>query len=134
MKSSGLYDDIDLVVPVPLHYRKQLRRGYNQSTYLAEGIARELGVAVDGRALRRSRNNPSQVRRMHSERWEGVGGLFEVRHKERLAGRSILLVDDVFTTGATMTACIEAIRRAAPDCRISAAVLAVSRKGLGIDE
>ena len=68
---------------------------------------------------------------MHSERWEGVGGLFEVRHKERLAGRSILLVDDVFTTGATMTACIEAIRRAAPDCRISAAVLAVSRKGAG---
>lgn len=134
LEEGGLYGDIDAVVPVPLHYRKLLRRGYNQSTYIARGIARELGVGVDTHSLRRRRNNPSQARRMHAERWDNVTDLFEVRRSHSLSGRHILLVDDVFTTGATVISCIEAVCRAVPDCRISVAALAVSRRGLGIEE
>lgn len=135
LKEGGLYDDIDAVVPVPLHYRKLMKRGYNQSTYIARGIARELNTRVDTRLLRRKRNNPSQAQTIHTERWDNVNDLFEVRRQaEYLRGKHILLVDDVFTTGATVISCIEALHRAMPDCRISVAALAVSRRGLGMEQ
>ena len=129
----GLYDDVEVVVPVPLHLRKRLKRGYNQSEYLAEGIAAELGVGVDRRSVVRRRNNPSQALSRKSDRWANVEGVFGVRHPERLAGRHILLVDDVFTTGATIVSCAETILRSVPGCRISIAALAVSEHELGLD-
>lgn len=128
LKSSGLYDDIDVVVPIPLHPLKRLHRGYNQAEYLAEGIAQELGVKVERRALCRRRNNPSQARRRFVERWENLESLFGVRYAEALRGRHVLLVDDVLTTGATLCSCIETIISEVPDCRISVAVLAVTSK------
>ncbi|MEG0498464.1 MAG: ComF family protein, partial [Alistipes sp.] len=132
LAASDLYHEVDLVVPVPLHWRKRLRRGYNQSEYLAEGIARELGIGVDRHSVRRQRNNPSQALTSTSEgRWENVRDIFQVAHPEDLAGKHILLVDDVFTTGATIVSCAEEILRCAPDARISIAVLAVSQRGLG---
>lgn len=128
LKASGLYDDIDVVIPIPLHPIKTMLRGYNQSTYIAEGIAKELGIEVDSRSVRRKRNNPSQTKRHARERWENVHGLFAIRRSERLQNRHILLVDDVLTTGATLISCIETIRAAVPNCRISIATLAVTDK------
>ncbi len=63
LRESGLYDDVEVVVPLPLHPFKRMRRGYNQSEYIAEGIARELGVGVDRRSVIRCRNTASQARR-----------------------------------------------------------------------
>lgn len=128
LKSSGLYNDVDIVVPVPLHVMKYLKRKYNQSEYIAEGIAKELGVKVDRRSLYRRRNNPSQTRQHASERWLNVSDLFAVRNPEHLENRHILLVDDVLTTGATLSACIYALQRDVPTCRISIATLAVAGK------
>ena len=128
LKSSGLYNDVDLVVPVPLHVMKYLKRKYNQSEYIAEGIAKELSVKVDRRSLYRRRNNPSQTQQHASERWLNVSDLFAVRNPERLENRHILLVDDVLTTGATLSACIYALKRDVPTCRISIATLAVAGK------
>lgn len=128
LKSSGLYDDIDLVVPVPLHIMKYLKRKYNQSEYIAEGIAKELGVKVDRRALHRRRNNPSQTRQHAADRWLNVDDLFAVRNPERLENKHILLVDDVLTTGATLSSCLYALRRDVPTCRVSIATLAVAGK------
>lgn len=133
LADSGLYSDVDVVVPVPLHFRKRLKRGYNQSEYLAEGIAAELGVPVDRRSVLRCRNNPSQALSRKSDRWGNVEGVFGVRRPERLAGRHILLVDDVFTTGATVVACAETILQHAAGSRISIAALAVSKHELGLD-
>ena len=128
LRSSGLYDDIDIVVPVPLHIMKYLKRKYNQSEYIAEGIAKELCVKVDRRALRRRRNNPSQTRQHASDRWLNVDDLFAVRNPERLENKHILLVDDVLTTGATLSSCLYALRRDVPTCRVSIATLAVAGK------
>ena len=129
------YAGVDLIVPVPLHFRKVLRRGYNQSEYIARGMSRSMEIPVETRAVVRRINNPSQTQTStHSERWENVEGIFAVRRPERLAGRHILLVDDVMTTGATIGSCAEAIVRAVPDCRISIAVLYASKQGLGIKE
>lgn len=127
LKDSGLYDDVDMVLPIPLHYVKLFNRGYNQSTYIAEGIAKELGVKYSSHLLRRVRNNPSQARNSGSDRWRNAESLFGVRNREALKGKHILLVDDVLTSGATLCSCINAIHEAVPDCRISVAALAVSR-------
>lgn len=133
LRASGNYDDIDLVVPVPLHRRKRLQRGYNQSDYIADGIASALGVKVVHRAIERRINNESQTRHQRNERWRNVEGVFSVCKPERLAGRHILLVDDVFTTGATIISCCDALRSVCADIEISVAVLAVSQKEFGFD-
>lgn len=134
MKQGGLYDTVDVAVPVPLHTRRLLMRGYNQSEHLAEGIARELGIKVERGCLRRHRYNPSQTTRSSRERWENVEGAFSVRRPERLTGRHVLLVDDVFTTGATMISCGNAIISSVGDVRLSVAALAAPRNRLGIRE
>lgn len=126
LKASGLYDDIDVIVPVPLHPIKLLKRGYNQSTYLAEGIAQTLGVTVDTRSVRRIRNNPSQARRGARDRWDNVDNIFTVTNSERLCGKHILVVDDVLTSGATLTTLLTTLSNAIPNCRISIATLAVT--------
>ena len=131
LKESGLYDDVEVVVPLPLHPVKRCRRGYNQSEYIAEGIAAQLGVEVDRRSVRRKRNTESQALKARRDRARKVEDAFAVVRPGRLAGRHVLLVDDVFTTGSTMLSCAGEILRSAPGCRISIAALAVSRHALG---
>ena len=133
LKQSGNYDNIDLVIPVPLHLRKRLQRGYNQSDYIADGIASVLGTKVSYHALQRKTNNESQTRHSRNERWDNVEGIFKVRHPESLHGKHILLVDDVFTTGATIISCCEALFAACEGISISVATLAISQKEFGFD-
>ncbi len=130
---SGNYEDVDIIVPVPLHLRKRLHRGYNQSDYIADGIASVLGVRVEHHALIRKINNESQTRHRRNERWGNVEGIFEVCKPDRLSGRHILLVDDVFTTGATVISCCDAIFAVCKDVRVSVATLSVSQKEFGFD-
>lgn len=126
---SGNFADIDLIVPIPLHYRRRLHRGYNQSEQLALGVGRKMGAECDFRSVRRCHYNDSQTSKSRSERWENVEEIFEVRRVEKLRGKHILLIDDVLTTGATMASCASAIVKACEgDVRISIATLTVSRR------
>ena len=132
MMRDGALEGIDLIVPIPLHWRKRLARRYNQSEYIAMGLSHASDIEVDTRCVRRSRNNPSQAQRSRNERWENVENIFTITHPERLRSRHILLVDDVFTTGATISSCAEAIIEACEgDVRISVAALAVSKRAMG---
>lgn len=131
LKDSGIYEDVDLVIPIPLHVRKLIKRGYNQSEYIAKGIAAELDVKMDCKSVIRSRNNKSQTQSYRGDRWDNVKGVFSIKDKKALENRHILLVDDVFTTGATVISCVEAILKVVPNCRISIAVLAHSKHELG---
>lgn len=124
LRDSGLYNDIDVIIPIPLHPFKVLKRGYNQSTYIAEGIAREMNVKVDRRSVQRVKNNPSQTTKSGTLRWKNVERIFRVCAPERLRGKHILIVDDVLTTGATISSCIAAIVATVPDCKISVVALA----------
>lgn len=127
LSASPLYGDIDVVVPVPLHIRRRLKRGYNQSEYLARGIGASMGKEIDVSSVRRTSYNESQTGRNKSERWDNVRGIFSVRERAPIAGKHVLLVDDVLTTGATIISCGETILKAYPGCRLSVATLAVSR-------
>ena len=130
LKRSGLYGDIDIVVPVPLHPFRRIRRGYNQSEQLARGIARVLKKPLSTANLVRTVHNPSQTRQSSADRWDNVAGIFALRRPEKLKNKHILLVDDVLTTGATLDSCAQAIREGVGECRISVAALAVSAKDI----
>ena len=99
----------DLIVPVPLHWWRHWRRGHNQSAALAHGLAAVLGLPVSS-CLRRIRNTPKQTQQTPSARRENVRGAFRARRDSRLRGRSVLLVDDVVTTGSTASEAARALR------------------------
>ncbi len=109
-----LLRDADLVAPVPLHRRRLFRRRYNQAALLAQAVAEAGGVAAVLDLLVRRRPTPSQGGRSRAGRLANVRGAFAVapRHARRLDGRRVLLVDDVMTTGATVSECARALRRA----------------------
>ena len=98
----------DAVVPVPLHRSRLRRRGFNQAELLARGVARKINSPVSG-TLQVVRRTQGQVLLSAAERRANVAGAFRAR--DRLDGR-VLLIDDVFTTGATMSACAETLLRA----------------------
>ena len=101
----------DLVAAVPLHWRRLLTRGYNQSMELARGVAKPLGVSLDARALGKSRHTLPQSKLGARERKANLAGAF-VADGSRVAGKNVLVVDDVMTTGATLEAASRALRLA----------------------
>ena len=109
-----LLADADMLVPVPLHWRRAWRRRYNQSGALARVIARRSGVALRGDLLRRVRATEQQVGLSRPQRASNVQGAFEVpaEGKAEVAGRRVVLIDDVLTSGATLDACARALLRA----------------------
>lgn len=115
LASGGLYSGIQAIVPVPLHPLKRWRRGFNQAEVIARGIAECFpGVPVAGRLLYRRRYTATQTRKGVAERGRNVSGAFALRRRElerlRAAGvRHLLLVDDVLTTGATISACVRVL-------------------------
>ena len=123
LAASPLYADVDLVVPVPLHWTRRWRRGYNQAAVIAAELSRSLGAPC-GHLLRRNRHTRSQTRLSGEAKAANVAGAFSLRAAVPPV-RHILLVDDVFTTGATLAACHRALRSACgPQVRISVATLA----------
>lgn len=100
----------DMVVPIPLHWRRRLWRGFNQAELLARPLAFRLGAPVV-RAIRRPRHTETQASLTPSERRSNVAGAFAVTKPDLVRGKSVLLVDDVLTTGATASAAGAALRR-----------------------
>jgi ComF family protein len=115
---------VDCIVPVPLHIVKERERRYNQSKVIAEGIELVTGISVVPRALRRLRHTPSQTALGFDERKCNVDSAFEVHpaRRAKISGRSVLLVDDVITTGATLRSCAAALRSAGATRIIAASV------------
>ena len=124
LASSPAFQDVDTVVPVPLFWWRKYRRGYNQAEVIAAALARELGAALRTDILSRARRTLSQTRLDAESRLRNVQCAFRVR--KPCSGGHLLLVDDTFTTGATLLSCYLALRAALdPKVRISIATLSV---------
>ena len=105
----SIFDSIDVIVPLPLHRKKQMSRGYNQCDYIAKGVSKVTGIGVDTQSVKRVHHTPSQTTLDHEARRKNVAGAFAVVHPERLEGKHVLLLDDVITTGSTIMECANAI-------------------------
>jgi ComF family protein len=128
----ALLNEADALIPVPLHWRRQWARRFNQSALLAEVIAQASGVAVAHGALKRVKATPQQVGRDRAARAENVQGAFRVPPdgKAAVVDRRLILVDDVLTSGATAEACARALMRAGAaqmDVLVFARVVAAAR-------
>ncbi|MBX9850750.1 MAG: ComF family protein [Cytophagaceae bacterium] len=102
---AGFDKKVDLLVPVPLHPRKQCQRGYNQSAFFAEGLSVSLNLANYTSVLSRVSDKSSQTLKSRFERWLNVKDLYKIKDKSFIENKHVLLCDDVITTGATIEAC-----------------------------
>lgn len=126
VKGIAGFSDLDTLIPVPLHPKKEFLRGYNQAQMLAEGIAEQLGIAVNTELLKRTVFTESQTRKNRFLRWENMQERF--RSKRTTQGfRHVALVDDVVTTGSTIETCARILMDTLPGCKVSVISLAVAR-------
>lgn len=122
MANSDFIKPIDLIVPVPLHPKKQKQRGYNQAEIIADGLSEATSIPVSTGNLVRAIFNPTQTKRTKTQRWENVKNIFDVVDPQLYAGKHVLLVDDIITTGSTLEACAHALLKS-PGIKISIATL-----------
>ncbi|PWL31472.1 MAG: ComF family protein [Fluviicola sp. XM-24bin1] len=125
ISSVSKYDGIEVLLPVPLHPKKEFVRGYNQSLALAQGISKTSKITIAENALKRKHNNTTQTKKDRFDRWENVSSIFavsqEIKHYKHVA-----IVDDVVTTGSTIEALVHAIRAVHPEVDISVLTMAIA--------
>ncbi|MGZ4035326.1 MAG: ComF family protein [Bacteroidia bacterium] len=125
LKQSENFNTVDVVIPVPLHPKKEKKRGYNQSESFAQGLATVMDAEANFTTLFRTFESETQTKKSRFSRWQNVETIFQLKNPESLAGKHILLVDDVITTGATLEACAQTLQQI-PDIKISIATIAYS--------
>jgi ComF family protein len=118
-----VFNSVDLIIHVPLHKKRMIQRGYNQSACFAEGLAQKLNAAVEYHNLVRAIATETQTHRSRFARFENMQEVFQVKYPEKLIDKHVLLVDDVITTGSTLEACgIELLK--IPGLKLSIATIA----------
>ncbi len=110
LKSHPVWEPIDVIVPVPLHEKKQYKRGFNQSEVFGRGISTLFNRPVETNNLQRITRTDTQTRKGRFKRWENVETVFQVKKPDSFRGRNILLIDDVVTTGSTLEACARKLK------------------------
>ena len=125
LKQLEALKDLNGIIPVPLHPKKQFIRGYNQAEKIADGIAEILQIPVAHNMLRRQIFAESQTKKGLLSRWENMQQVFKASKQEEKTGH-YLLVDDVITTGSTLEVCVKELQQKFPGIRISVASLAVA--------
>jgi ComF family protein len=125
LRPSGFFDTIDYLVPVPLHWRRQWSRGFNQSEVMAKAVSGVTGIPVDTHVLYRRRNNESQTKKDAGGRRNNVQGLFDVHDTVFFKDKHVLLIDDVMTTGSTLGTCAQALMQC-ENVRVSVLVLSTA--------
>lgn len=120
LEDSGLFDGIDVLIPIPLTRRRQWHRGFNQAERIAAGIGEKLHIPVDEKVLKRLYNRESQTHFTLQQRLTNARHVFGLRKgaEEKLTGKHVMIIDDVMTTGTTMLGAVEAME-AVSDVKIS---------------
>ncbi len=134
LSTCELYASVDVVIPVPIHPLRRLGRTYNQSEYIARGVASALGVTTNFHSLYRRHYTSAQALKPRQERWDNFDNIFAVRKPNALQNKHILIVDDVYTSGATIFSCIDALHSALPLSKISIATLATGKQKIAFPQ
>jgi ComF family protein len=127
LHTSTFFNDIDFFVPVPLHWRKRLRRGYNHSYLVARGLKHTAKVNTDLVRIRHTQEQPTMM--TVAARAKNVAGAFAVRYRHPFAGKKICIVDDIKTTGATLNECAKTLKEAGA-LKVFALVLSVAGQNI----
>lgn len=106
-----LFDKTDIITPIPLHWRRKLKRKYNQADILGELLAKKLGKPYHSYLLKRKRNTIAQEHKTAKDRLQNVKGAFQINKPDLVKGKTILIIDDVLTTGATVNACAKELKK-----------------------
>lgn len=125
IQQSNRHTQFDYIVPLPLHYKRVKQRGYNQSELIATEVSQQLGVPLNTTNVYRTRNNESQTQKSLAERIENVKDLFALYDSTLFADKTVLLIDDVLTTGSTIIACCKALQNS-PNIKIHIYTAAVA--------
>jgi ComF family protein len=125
LKYAPGFNSADAIIPVPLHKKKYMQRGYNQSEQFAIGLAGPMNIPVNRHLLTRSKATDTQTRKSRFSRYQNVKEIFHVSRPQDWTGKHLILVDDVITTGATLESCIQALN-VIPDVKISIACIATA--------
>jgi ComF family protein len=125
MAGTEFLDDIELIIPVPLHPSKERARGFNQSLAICEGFSEATGIPIETSVLQRVKLSETQTKRSRFERWINVDGIFGINDPSVIEGKHLLLIDDVITTGSTLEACANELLKA-EGVKVSVAALAVA--------
>ncbi len=123
LHQSAFFSDIDVLIPVPLLPKKVKVRGYNQSEIIAKGMMRHLPASLSTHHLVRSVATETQTKKSREARWKNVRDIFVVNRAEEIAGKHLLLIDDVITTGSTIEACAQKLLEI-PGVKVSVAAAA----------
>lgn len=108
---SKRFSSFDYLIPVPLHPKKERKRGYNQALKIAEGLNEAFQTTIAKNILKRTIFSPTQTKKNRWQRWENVSSIFDINDTKKLENKKILLIDDVITTGATIEACCQALSK-----------------------
>lgn len=122
---SGFFQDIDLIIPIPLHQSKRAARGFNQSEIIARSLSNISGIPLDTYSLYKEKANTSQTTKNVYERWINTLDMFSLREDHGLSDKHILLIDDVLTTGATIEAASSALHKC-PTIKVSVLTVAIA--------
>jgi ComF family protein len=125
LKYAPLFNSADAIIPVPLHKKKYMQRGYNQSEQFAIGLAGSMKIPVNKHLLTRTKATETQTRKSRFSRYQNVKEIFAVNSPDEWMGKYLVLVDDVITTGATIESCIRALH-VIPGVRISVVCIATA--------
>lgn len=126
LMADNFFDGIDIILYVPMFFLKKIKRGYNQSEYIAQGISQATNIPI-GHNLISKRSHSSQTKKNSYSRWLNAQGVYDVINSDELENKHVLIVDDVVTTGATLLACCDVVHNAVPSATISVLSLAVTR-------